>query len=233
MIKLCCKWVICICIVLSSNSAFAAALSSVEIVSDGNYGKIYLNTDKSVVNKKNISENQIQIKLKNTNITENLKTTYNNAPQDTEISMIQNGKNAYINICGQNIANYELLYAKDGSLIPTKNGKKDVLIAFAIFAGIAFVSLLSRKVNQNYPNLSLNMENLHTQTLIQQKNQIKEINTLRNKINKINNNSIHGNPVKHFADNYSVNSVTVPAGFRKSDFDFIEYPNTLKKAVNS
>ncbi|MCR5260794.1 MAG: hypothetical protein K6C94_03040 [Candidatus Gastranaerophilales bacterium] len=228
--KFFCKWLMCICFILSANSVFASSLSSVEIVSDNGVGKIYLGIDKSVINKKKISLNEIQIQLKNTGIIENLKTIYKNAPKDIEISVIQNGKHAFINIFGENIADFELLYAKDGSFIPLKNNKKDIAAVLLILAGVLGTALLSKKIN----NLNKNSKgsDLHTETVIRQKNQIIEINTLRNKSNQTLHNSIHGN-VHRFANTAYAGTVTVPEDLQKSDFEFIEYKNNLKKAVKS
>jgi hypothetical protein len=228
MCKIFCKWLICICLFLSANTVFASSLSSVEIFSDGSVGKIYLDTDKSVISKKNISLNEIQIQLKNTDILENLKTICNNAPKDIEVSVIQNGKNAFISILGENVKNFELLYSKDGSIIPLKNYKKDILTALLILFGICGISFVSKKVNTLNKKLSANVSDLHTETIIRQKNQIIKINTLRNRSNQTVHTSIHGNPVKRFA-----NTVTVPQDLQKSGLEYAENQNNLKNAVNS
>lgn len=226
-----------ICIFLGGNSIFASTLSLVEIQSLNNNGKIILDTDNKYVTKKNISNNEIEIKLKDTNINENIKTINDNVSNNTQISIMQNGKDAYINLYGNNIAKYELNYASDNSLIPINNRHKDIQLLFSIalfLVGISILSNIHNSKKQRNKNVTKKYVRYSKDTKLvkEQQNQIKAINTLRAKNNIIPNNSIHGTPVANFVNSNKINVVDIPNDFKHSHNKYFEYEQ-YKKAVNS
>lgn len=229
------KVLLCTCIFFMGNVSIASNLSNIEIETIDKNGRIILDTDKKVIDKKLISSNEIQLKLRNTSVKDNLRTKYVNAPENTEVSVMQTKKDTYIHIYGQNIANFDLIYASDESLIPVKNGKKDFLTFFSIIAFLLTVSLISKNSSKNQ-NKSAFLQNEHSvnmETVKRQQTQIKELNTLRNKINYgSNTNSIHANTVPEFSRTGN-NYVTLPKEFQTSNVKYLNSSNELKKAVNS
>lgn len=225
------RFLLCICLLFISNTAFASVLSNVEVSSDGNIGKIILDTDKSSVYKKVLSDNNVQIKLKNTSIKENLKISYNRVPQNTEVSVMQNGKDAYISLFGANIAKYDMLFADDESLIPIRDTKKDTAAALIIMALVLLAGWFSKKMYKFSAGKTSASPELTT--VIQQKNKIMAMNTLRNQSNSLKNQSIHGNPIAHFADCNKSGMVTVPNDLKISDVNYTEYSKELQNAVNT
>lgn len=224
------KTMLCGCILVSGSCALANTLDSVEVENFGKQGKIILNTDKTKIQKNVISSDEIILNLKNTTVSENVKTVCENLPVMTEISVMQDGKDAYINLSGENIANYDLTY-ENGNTIPLSSMKKDfgfgsfAIFALLIIAGIARVkNSLSRKSQESLRNTQIE------QAVKQKIAANKELKTLRAKTKQCNNSAIHGAPVINFADASKMLGVTVPSSLRKVD-EYMDY-DQLKKAVN-
>lgn len=224
------KTILCGCILVSGTCAFSNTLTSVEVANYGSQGKIVLNTDKTKIQKNVISSDEIVLNLKNTTVSENVKTICDNLPVMTEISVMQNGKNAYINLSGKNVANFELTYS-NGNIIPLSNLKKDfgfgsfAILAFVILAGIArMMNSVSRKSQESLRNTQLE------QAVKQKIAAKKELKTLRARTKVCNNSAIHGAPVINFANATKMNRISIPSSFRNTD-EYMDY-NQLKKAVN-
>lgn len=226
------KALLCGCIFVGGSCVMANTLSSVEVANNGNQGKIVLNTDKTKIKKNIISSDEIVLNLKNTTVSENVKTICDNLPAMTEISVMQNGKNAYINLSGKDVANFELTYAKDGSIIPLSNQKRDfgfgsfAIFALVISAGIArMMNNFSRKSQESLRNTQLE------QAVRKQMAAKRELKTLRARTKVSGNSAIHGAPVVNFAIASKMSRVTMPSSFRNPD-EYMDY-NQLKKAVNA
>ena len=238
MLDLLLKSILCITVLASGNGVFAATLSSVELKSDSNIGKIILNTDKKKVSKKKISSNEMVIKLNNTKVSDNIKTVYDNLPANTEISIMQNRKDTFVNLNGDKISNYEIVYAADNSIIPIKNTKNDITTGMLILAFIASAAAISKKNNKKSQirnkilTRSLIEYSNSQETLKRQQNQVKQICTLRAKNNGMTNGSIHGTPVSNFANANKIKCGTVPPELKRGHNKYFEY-SELKKAVNS
>lgn len=224
------KTMLCGCILIGGSCVFANTLDSVEVENFGKQGKIILNTDKTRIQKNVISSDEIVLNLKNTTVSEDVKTACENLPVMTEISVMQDGKDAYINLSGENIANYELTY-KNGNTIPLSSMKKDfgfcsfAIFALLIIAGIARVkNSLSRKSQESLRNTQIE------QAVKQKIAANKELKTLRAKTKQCNTSAIHGAPVINFADASKMLGVTVPSSLRKVD-EYMDY-DQLKRAVN-
>lgn len=226
------KALLCGCIFAGNSCVMASTLSSVEIANNGNQGKIVLNTDKTKIKKNVISSDEIVLNLKNTTVSENVKTVCDNLPAMTEISVMQDGKDAYINLSGKNVANFKLISAKDGSIIPLSNLKKD--FGFGSFAVLALIlAAISARIKNNISRKSQeNLRNTQLEKAVRQKlTAPKELKTLRAKINVSNNSAIHGTPIINFALASKMNKATVPYSFKNTD-EYLDY-NQLKKAVNA
>ena len=226
------KALLCGCIFVGGSCAMANTLFYVEVANIGNQGKIVLNTDKTKIQKNVISSDEIVLNLKNTTVSENVKTICDNLPTMTEISVMQNGKNAYINLSGENVANFELTYANDGSIIPLSNMKRD--FGFGSFAVLALIlAAIAARMKNNFSRKS--QENLRNtqleQAVRQQLTAKRELRTLRAKTNVSNRSAIHGAPVINFAIASQMSKVTMPSSFKNTD-EYMDY-NQLKKAVNA
>lgn len=228
------KSLLCIvCILIFGTGAFAQSLNSVEINSDFGNGKIILDTDmKSAVKKTKISQNEIKLELKNTIVSDNIKTVYDNTSAYNGISIMQNGKNSYINISGENIAEYELLYANDNSIIPVSSGLKDFGVLFVIFSFVSFI--LSKKLKNFADNRKENLRKMvmeqseRQQKIVAEQKRIRELKTLRAKVKNANNRTIHENSVPKFASNTKM-SVPITLQYNNSKVSAF---SELKKAVN-
>lgn len=226
------KALLCGCIFVGGSCVGANTLSSVEVANMGSNGKIVLDTDKTKIQKSVISSDEIVLNLKNTAVSENVQTICDNLPAMTEISVMQNGKNAYINLSGTDIANFELTYAKDGSIIPISNMKREfglgsfAILALIIAAGAArMMNDLSRKSQESLRNTQLE------QAVRQQITAKRELKTLRARTKVSGNSAIHGAPVVNFAIASKMSKVSMPSSFRNAD-EYMDY-NQLKKAVNA
>ena len=224
------KTILCGCILVTGSCGFSNTLTSVEVANYGNQGKIVLNTDKTKIQKNVISSDEIVLNLKNTTVSENVKTICDNLPVMTEISVMQNGKNTYVNLSGKNVANFELTYA-NGNIIPLSSMKKDfgfgsfAILALLIIAGVArMMNSFNRKSQESLRNTQLE------QAVKQKITAKKELKTLRARTKVCNNTVIHGTPVINCANASKMNRVTVPSSFRNAD-EYMDY-NQLKKAVN-
>lgn len=224
------KTILCGCILVTGSCGFSNTLTSVEVANYGNQGKIVLNTDKTKIQKNVISSDEIVLNLKNTTVSENVKTICDNLPVMTEISVMQNGKNTYVNLSGKNVANFELTYA-NGNIIPLSSMKKDfgfgsfAILALLIIAGVArMMNSFNRKSQESLRNTQLE------QAVKQKITAKKELKTLRARTKVCNKSVIHGTPVINFANASKINRVTVPSSFRNAD-EYMDY-NQLKKAVN-
>ncbi|MBQ2645700.1 hypothetical protein IJG14_09040 [bacterium] len=223
------KLLLLIFLFLIGGSSFASTLSNVSVLSDGNIGKIVLDTDKSSVYKKVISNNEIQIQLKNTSCLENLKTQYINVPLDTDMSIVQNGKDTFINLSGENIKNYELLYSKDESLIPIKNIKKDSFVGLSVFALLIYLMVYLRRKNNSSCYIA-EKHSITNEDIRLKDSQINTMCTLRNKSNIASNASIHGKLVSNFSNN---SCVTIPNELKNLNVKYIDFNKELKNAANS
>lgn len=224
------KTILCGCILLSGSCVLANTLESVEVENFGKQGKIVLNTDKTKIQKNVISSDEIVLNLKNTTVSENVKTMCENLPVMTEISVMQNGKDAYINLTGENIANYELTY-ENGNIIPLSSMKKDFgFCSFAIFA-LLIIAGITRIKNSVSRKSQESLRNTQIEHAVKQKIAAnKELKTLRAKTRKCNNSAIHGTPVINFVNASKMIGVTVPSSLRKVD-EYMDY-DQLKRAVN-
>ena len=220
---------LCICILLAGCCSFASTLSDVEILSDGINGKIILNIDKSFVNKKIISPDEIKILLKNTSLKHNMKSVLKNLPDNTDITFLQNGKNTYLNLTSPNISKFEIINAKDGSLLPVRNTSKDAGTGLAVCLIISLLYLFSQKANRQ-KNHQLPIG--YTKKLQQQKNIIRQYNTIRTSENH-NSNAIHGNLTANFADSEKMKTVSVPSDLKIANVKEHEQIFEFKKAVNT
>ena len=201
------KTILCGCILVTGSCGFSNTLTSVEVANYGNQGKIVLNTDKTKIQKNVISSDEIVLNLKNTTVSENVKTICDNLPVMTEISVMQNGKNTYVNLSGKNVANFELTYA-NGNIIPLSSMKKDfgfgsfAILALLIIAGVArMMNSFNRKSQESLRNTQLE------QAVKQKITTKKELKTLRARTKVCNNSVIHGTPVINFANASKMNRV--------------------------
>lgn len=225
------KALLCGCILANGACSMANTLSAVEISNFENNGQIVLNTDKTKIQKEIISSDEIILNLKNTTVSENIKTVCDNLPSDTDISVIQDGKNAFINLSGKDIASFELKF-QDGKTIPLSSMKKDfgfcsfALLVLALIACVAKLSnVLNRKSQDNLRNVKI--ENIVRQEISEK----RELKTLRTRTKVCNNSVIHGMPVANFAVVSKMNKISVPYSFRNTD-EYMDY-NQLKRAVNA
>lgn len=231
MVDLLSKIFLCVCLLFAGNGAFASVLSNVEVSLDNKIGKIILDTDKSAIYKKVLSNDKIHIKLKNTTINDNIKILYNSVPKNMEVSIMQNGKDAYISLFGENIAKYELLFAHNESIIPIKNGLKDFFTYLFIISLVLITGFISKKIYKS--KMSNNLNSSDMDTVIRQKKQIMALNTIRNKSVTLKGKSIHGNLIANFAEYNKMNTVSVPENLQNSNAKYYEYNKNFKTAVNS
>ncbi len=225
------KVLLCGCIFVSGACSMANTLSSVEVSNLGNNGKIVLNTDKTKIQKNIISADEIILNLKNTTVSDNIKTVCDNLSSNTDVSVVQDGNNTFINISGENVADFDLLF-QDGSLIPLSSVKNDfgfcsfALLALVAVACIAKVSgSFCRKSQDNLRNVKI--ENMVRQQIVEK----RELKTLRSRTKVCNNSVIHGMPVLNFSVVSKMNKVSLPSSFRNTD-EYLDY-NQLKKVVNA
>lgn len=228
------KSALCFCVLSLGNSVFAHTLNSVEL--NPNTNKVIINADSvSNIKKTKISSNEVRFELKNTDISDNMKTICDNSSQYDGISVMQNGHTAYININGQNAQNYEIISATTGETIPTNTGSNSTTFAIATIAGL-FLALASTKNNKSKEQ---KREESLRKTLIEksqaqqkvetEQKRIQELKTLRAKIQNSNNTSIHGMPTAYFARN---NKMTTPETLKYNHGKILKL-SELKNVVNS
>lgn len=228
------KSVLCFCVLALGNCVFAHTLNSVEL--NPNTNKVIINADSlSAIKKSKISANEVRFELKNTNIADNMKTICDNSSQYDSISVMQNGNTAYINVNGINAANYDLVSATTGSLIPTHNGSNSTTFAITAIAALflTFVANRNNKSKDEKREESLR-KTLIEKSQLQQKveneqKRIQELKTLRAKIQNSNNSSIHGIPTAYFSKN---NNMTTPETLKYNHGKILKL-SELKNVVNS
>lgn len=202
------KYFICLCLLCSGSGVFANSLNSVEIKSGINGGQIILDTNmNSSVKKVKLSDNEIKIELKNTNVADNVKTICDNSQNCDSISVMQNGNNAYINISAKNVNGYQLLYAKDYSLIPVFSTFKNLgFVSLTIFLLISLICVFKNiycfsVLRKEKIRKSAAEQVVRHKKIEAEQKRIRELKTLRAKIKKSKNNAIHDSFLPKFATN--------------------------------
>lgn len=220
------------CIIFGGSFAFASTLNSVEVKTTSNDAKILLNTDyKSFVKKTDVSTNQIQLILKDTTINENIQTKYDNSKSFNGISLVQDGKDAYIYVSGVNPSSIEVVNAATNSIVPLNTHKKDFSAGIGILGFLGIVGFLSMFTNKRTKKV--------TKTLVEHslhKNEIKNNIDIRNytiRTSSLNSSSvsIHGNPTAKFAQDTSSFRSNNTNKNKNMTVSINSY--CLKKAVNS
>lgn len=226
---------LCLCMLVYGSAVFANSLNAVEIKTNSNNGKIILDTNKKFsINKSKISNNEIQIELKNTNIAENLTTQSNNSLEKGSVSIIQNGKNTYINIKGNNASKYDIVFAGDNSSVPQNSKSKNILFSVAIMMLAVVASRIFNEIKEFITNRKeklrkeFGFESTKQEKLSIHKKQLGNIKSLRAKVESPSNISIHTQSMPRFATN---TTMSTPKDLKISNTNIFNIKE-LKKAAN-
>jgi hypothetical protein len=218
-------------------TAFANNLYSVEITNSDNIGKIILDTDSSSISKSKISNNEISLKLKNTLVLDNVKAKYDNLSTFTDVSIMQNGNDTFINLSGDNISNYQINYAFSGKKIPINNHHLLFIFLLSIFSFSSVFASCKKILNLFYNNDKDILRNTNIEMAVKEKIKnnktinIKNIQTLRTKTLCNNNSNIHSDFIANFSNSTNNQNMSIPKNLLNENryMDFSQ----LKQAVNS
>ncbi len=228
------KPILCISILLFGNNTFAQCLNSIEIrPADGMINnKIILNTDsKSSIKKFKISDNEIELVLKNTSISDNIKTFYYNTDNYCNITFLQNGKNANINIKADNINNYEVFSLNNSN--SSGHFPKKILVSFLtafilLFLFLSDLKFHTKKLRNEYLIKKSDDKSCNNSKIALEHKRIKELKTIRTKILYSQNKSIIENNLPKFSSEKNLKqpqTLQYKNGKLYFDYDY-------KKAVN-
>lgn len=220
------------CILFGGSFAFAASLNSVEVKTTPADAKILLGTDyKSFVKKTDLSTNQIQLVLKDTTINENIQTKFDNSKSFNGVSLVQDGKDAYIYVSGINTSNIEVINAETNNIVPLNTHKKDFSTGLGILGFLLVTAAVSMFTNRKTAKVTKTFveHSLHRNEI---KNNINIKNyTIRTSTSNSNSVSIHGTPTAKFAQDTSSFGLNKQNRNNQSAISINSY--CLKKAVNS
>lgn len=207
----------------------ANTLSAVDVYQNGNSGKILLSASQiPVVKKINVSEDEITLKLSNTDISSNLTSV---AGGSENISVMQDGTSTFVTISGNNVSDYKILNASDNSVIPTSSDNNSAIFLSALLFVLSLGFMSAGKKQRVSVNKKIKTVSSDVRTEAE-KDMLKDLKTLRSKIQAANTSSIHGNPVLRFANNSVNPAMSVPESL-KSTVPFGRKSTYLKTAVNS
>ena len=221
------KYILTTGICLVGTMSFANTLTAVDVYQ--NDGRIMLNaTQKPVVKKVNVSENEITLKLSDTEMASNLTSKYVNGSGMENISVMQDGKSTFVTISGDRVSDYKIMNASDNSVIPASSDSNAAIIISSVLF-ILSLGFMSRK-KKSVADKKINTVLADTKTETE-KSMLNDLKTLRNRNQVAVTSSIHGNPVMRFANNSANSSMSVPEGLKTTvPFRKVAY---LKTAVNS
>jgi len=226
------KYILTTGICLIGTISCANTLSAVDVYQNGESGKILLSAaQKPVVKKVNVSENEITLKLNDTDMSSNLTSKYSDVNGSGNISVMQDGNSTFVTISGNNVSGYKILNASDNSVIPTSSGNNSAIILSALLFVLSLGFMSSKKKQKVSVNKKVKTVSSDVKTEAE-KNMLKDLKTLRNRIHSSKTSSIHGNPVLRFANNSVNPAVSVPDSL-KSTIPFERKVAYLKTAVNS
>lgn len=229
------KFILTTLLFFGGNLSFASSLNAIEIKTAPSDTKIFLETDyNSFVKKTNISPNQIQLVLKNTSIAENIQTKVDSNNSLNGISLVQDGKDAYICISGLNTSDISVINSSTNNNLPLNTHSKDLSAGLYILLFLAGTSLLSFLVNKKVSSKSATkpfVEYSFHKNEIKNNINIKEY-TIRNTVSNASCVSIHGNPTLKFSQNGKTSVVSIPETLSQRHSNYIN-STVLKKAVNT